>query len=210
MLSTALSKIVAAKAVATVVLLAGATGGVALAATVSGGPDAPPADRPAATRTSAPAAAPADDSAGRAQSGADATEEATTEAPAAPAEPDPSLTGLCHAWTAGATDNPGAAADNPAFGALVEAAGSRDEVDGYCADLEDGEERGPDGDRPAGPPADAPGAAAERSGPPTAAPGNPDHPAGPPADVPGQGAGGEHGRSASDSPASPGRGGGDA
>ncbi len=110
--------------------------------------------------------------------------------PTAPASPQPSLAGLCNAWAAGATDNPGAAADNPAFGSLVEAAGSPDEVPGYCADLAKTDQSarpstppGQDGDRPQGRSADAQNGANHPGVPPTAAPGNPDHPAGPPTDT---------------------------
>jgi hypothetical protein len=194
MLRTALSKILAAKAVAAVVLLAGATGGVALAATVSNGSDAPPADRPAATRTATPSSA-ANPSSAAEHGSADRTKSAdptatesptaSAAAPAPPANPDPSLTGLCNAWSAGATDNPGKAADNPAFSALVKAAGSPEKVEDYCATLKDDGARGANHERPAGQPTDVPGAA-HPTGQPTAAPGNPDHPAGPPADAPKQ------------------------
>lgn len=176
MLSTALSKILAAKALAAMVLLAGAGGGVALATTVSDLPSSPPADQQAVTSTPTGSPSPSDD------------REPGSERAATDPSPQPSLAGLCKAWAAGATDNPGAAADNPAFGSLVEAAGSPEEVSGYCADLPDadrpgrsGAAPGHDGEDPGGPPADRPGAAANRGGPPTAAPGNPDHPAGPPA-----------------------------
>jgi hypothetical protein len=181
MLSTALSKILAAKALAAMVLLAGAGGGVALATTVSDLPSSPPADQQAVTSTPTGSPAPSDDrepGSGRAADGG----------PDRATSPQPSLAGLCNAWAAGATDNPGAAADNPAFGSLVEAAGSPEKVPGYCADLPDadrpgrsGAAPGHDGEEPDGPPADRPGGAANRGGPPTAAPGNPDHPAGPPA-----------------------------
>jgi hypothetical protein len=188
MLSTALSKILAAKAVAAVVLVAGATGGVALAATASGSDDAPPADRPAATRTATPPAAGENGSENRAESAeATATEsaDASSAVPAPPAEPDPSMTGLCNAWAAGATDNPGKAAENPAFGALVDAAGSPEAVDGYCDDLADdapGANRSENATRPT----EAPGNPDHPTGQPTAAPGNPDHQVGPSADSPRQ------------------------
>lgn len=52
-----------------------------------------------------------------------------------PASPSPSLVGLCRAFTAGATDNKGHAIDNPAFGALVSAAGGVDKVAGFCETL---------------------------------------------------------------------------
>ena len=176
MLSTALSKILAAKALAAVVLLAGATGGVALAATVSDAPSSPSDDQTTVTSTPTATPAPSDDPESEGEGSPD---------PTASPSPQPSLAGLCKAWAAGA----GKAADNPAFGALVEAAGSTEEVSDYCADLPDAEQPGrsgnapgQDGEDPDDPPANRPGAAAERGVPPTAAPGNPDHPTGPPAD----------------------------
>ncbi len=45
-----------------------------------------------------------------------------------PAAPDPAVVGLCEAYTSGADDN----LDSPAFRALVEAAGGKGEVAGYC------------------------------------------------------------------------------
>jgi len=53
--------------------------------------------------------------------------------PGGNASPSPSLVGLCRAYTAGAGSEHGKALDNPAFGALIAAAGGRDKVDGYCA-----------------------------------------------------------------------------
>ncbi len=180
MLSTALSKILAAKALAAVVLLAGATGGVALAATVSDAPSSPSDDQSSVTSTPTATPAPSDDPESEGEGKPD---------PTASPSPQPSLAGLCKAWAAGATDNHGKAAENPAFGALLEAAGSSDEVSRYCADLPDAEQPGRSGTAPGhsdedpdDPPTDRPGAAAERGVPPTAAPGNPDHPTGPPAD----------------------------
>jgi hypothetical protein len=177
MLATALSKVLAAKALAAVVLLAGASGGVALAATVSGAPSFPSTDRPATTATPTAAPSPADD----AEPGTEETGAGEQALSAAP-----SLAGLCNAWAA---DDPGAAADNPAFGSLVEAAGSPEQVPGYCADLADADRPGRSGtapgrvgEDPGGPDARGRGAGG-RGVPPTAAPGNPDHPTGPPADA---------------------------
>ncbi|MCM0678702.1 hypothetical protein NCC78_29110, partial [Micromonospora phytophila] len=39
---------------------------------------------------------------------------------------------LCQAYRADAGDNPGRTLDNPVFGDLVDAAGGRDKVAGYC------------------------------------------------------------------------------
>ncbi|MET8764600.1 hypothetical protein [Lentzea sp. NPDC004782] len=49
--------------------------------------------------------------------------------------PSPSLKGLCQAYTAGAGSEHGKAHDNPAFSALVTAAGGADRVPAFCADL---------------------------------------------------------------------------
>jgi hypothetical protein len=46
--------------------------------------------------------------------------------------PSPSPAGLCHAYAAGAKSAHGKALDNPAFTALVTAAGGRAKVDAYC------------------------------------------------------------------------------
>jgi hypothetical protein len=180
MLSTALSKILAAKALAAVVLLAGATGGVALAANASSAPSS-------SDETSAASTATAD-------AGSSGGEDAGAGEPTAPGpdtstapSPEPSILGLCRAWSAGATDNPGKAAENPAFRSLVEAAGSVEDVPGFCSVRERTEQpgrsttapgRAEDRDPTTG---DDAGPTAGKSGPPTAAPGNPDHPAGPPA-----------------------------
>lgn len=51
--------------------------------------------------------------------------------------PSPSLVGLCHAYTAGAGSSHGKALDNPAFTALITAAGGMTKVDGYCTTLLD-------------------------------------------------------------------------
>jgi hypothetical protein len=49
--------------------------------------------------------------------------------------PSPSLTGLCHAVGAGNKDDHGKALENPAFTALITAAGGKDKVDVFCATL---------------------------------------------------------------------------
>jgi hypothetical protein len=182
MLSTALSKILAAKALAAVVLVAGATGGVALAANASSAPSS--SDETAATST---ATADADNEEGaNPDAGSDATAAPAPDATKAPS-PEPSILGLCKAWSAGATDNPGKAAENPAFRSLVEAAGSAADVPGFCAVRERTEQPGrsatapghaDDSDATTG---DDAGTTARKGGPPEAAPGNPDHPGGPPA-----------------------------
>jgi hypothetical protein len=51
------------------------------------------------------------------------------------AGPSPALVGLCQAYDAGAGSDHGKALENPAFQALITAAGGKDAVDGYCARL---------------------------------------------------------------------------
>lgn len=55
--------------------------------------------------------------------------------PAPHGTPSPNLTGLCHAWLAGAGAEHGHARSNPAFSVLVATAGGSDAVDGYCTTL---------------------------------------------------------------------------
>ncbi|WP_214371156.1 hypothetical protein [Pseudonocardia sp. H11422] len=166
-----LSRILMTKVIAALALT-GAAGGVAIAATATAGPpDELPASAaeqsteqaaPALSRLPEPSAAPGGgthDSTGAERSGT----------------PSPSLPGLCRAWSAGATDNPGRAAENPAFTALVAAAGDPSKVDGYCAGLTE--------DHPTGRPTTAPGNPDHPTGPPADAPGETDHPTGPPADA---------------------------
>ncbi|GAB2810482.1 hypothetical protein [Lentzea nigeriaca] len=50
------------------------------------------------------------------------------------ASPSPSLKGLCQAYTAGAGSEHGKAHENPAFSALITAAGGADKVPAFCAD----------------------------------------------------------------------------
>jgi hypothetical protein len=49
--------------------------------------------------------------------------------------PSPSLVGLCHAVDAGNKDDHGKALENPAFTALITAAGGKEKVDAFCATL---------------------------------------------------------------------------
>lgn len=98
---------------------------------------------------------------------ASATSHASQSASRGSASPSPSLPGLCHAYDK-VRDNPGKALRNPAFGALIEAAGGKDKVADYCDKvLADKSERGrgaaPDShrtggpkDHPSGPPANKP------------------------------------------------------
>jgi hypothetical protein len=117
-IKTALAKLLTLKVAATAVAAVTAAGGVALAASngvlpnpMAGG------DRPATAQASGePEAKPSDK-------------------PGSQGSPSPSMVGLCHAFGAGAGDNPGKALENPAFGALISTAGGKDKVAGYCATL---------------------------------------------------------------------------
>ncbi len=98
-------------------LAAAATGGVALAASTGHLPGplggAGHATHASSSATANPAAA-----------GSSATHTAT---------PSPSMYGLCHAYTAGVAAAPGKALKNPAFTALISAAGGKDNVAAFCA-----------------------------------------------------------------------------
>jgi hypothetical protein len=190
MLQTILSRTMAAKAVTLFMLTAGATGGVALAATSAYAPTETP--RSSNSQAADDSARPADDDLdGAVDVGADdidtptgdhASDRAGDPSAASPSgPPDQALPGLCRAWLAGAGDNPGRAADNPVFTLLVDTAGGAEEVTDYCDDLVAGSAEhpagppadGPAADRPNGPPEDHPGAGAAR---PDDAPAPPDHP----------------------------------
>jgi len=97
------------------------------------------------------------------------------------ATPSPSLVGLCTAYLAGAGDDHGKALENPAFGALITAAGGTENVDSYCTELgvtEPGPGRGSASptDHPTGKPSDV--------GPSQLPTGPPSHPTGPPTALP--------------------------
>jgi hypothetical protein len=179
MLQTILSRTMAAKAVILITLTAGATGGVALAATSAYAPtEAPRSSNSQAADGSARTADGELD--GGVDLGADAVDADDTDVddnavptggdasdgagdpgvtgPSGP--PDQALPGLCRAWLAGAGDNPGQAADNPAFTLLVDTAGGPDEVTDYCDDLV--AEDPATVDHPGGPPEEHPGAGAGR------------------------------------------------
>jgi len=67
--------------------------------------------------------------------------------PSASTTPDPELVRLCRRYQDKAKEDPGKALDGPGFKKLIEAAGGRDKVEGYC-DLLLAREPG----RPSGPP----------------------------------------------------------
>jgi hypothetical protein len=119
-----------------------ATGGVAYAASSGHLPGTP-------SKQESPAPASASSSVGVSASGATTVAgsatapKPTTSSSAAGSTPtrsvagppDPSLTGLCNAYESGAAAANGKALSNPAFSALVAAAGGIANVDAYCARL---------------------------------------------------------------------------
>lgn len=86
--------------------------------------------------------------------------------------PSPSLRGLCQAYTAHVATSPGKALDNPAFSALITAAGGKDKVAAFCTSLL----ATPPGNRPASHPGGKPSS--------LPAPANTTHPTGKPTDHP--------------------------
>lgn len=113
MVKTALAKLLTLKVAAAATVAVGAAGGAALAANGGTLPGVSRAERPVAQASAAANADPADNTRGK-------------------ASPSPSLVGLCRAFHAGAGSNPGKALENPAFGALIAAAGDKDKVEGFC------------------------------------------------------------------------------
>ena len=127
----ALAKLLTLKAAILAAVAVAATGGVALAATSGALPlplrHGPPEPRTTpAHSTAVPSPTPAATAPGS---------PGPLPPPTATAlgSPVPAVLNLCRAYTAGAGNNPGKALDNPAFGALVDAAGGRDKVAAYCA-----------------------------------------------------------------------------
>jgi hypothetical protein len=122
-----IGRLIATKALAAAAVVALAGGGIAVAATTgtashgkSASAQAKVAARHASeTDSEGPETEPAEPS----------------ESGEADGTPTPSLEGLCHAFQAGATSNPGKAIDNPAFSVLVAAAGGKDKLAAYCENL---------------------------------------------------------------------------
>ena len=149
MIKTTVAKLVTVKVA--VILAAASAGGVALAATTGVLPNPLSEDPPASHSTPD-------------------TEPPGTQHPGQ-GTPSPSLDGLCTAFLAGAGAERGRALENPAFTALVTAAGSKDDVESYCS-TRVSTSTIPSTDHPTGPP--------------TARPGNtpPPHPTGAPETLP--------------------------
>jgi len=155
MIKAFLAKLLTIKAAA--ILACGAAGGVALAAGTGAVPNPltrPPVSTPQHVEHSGrPSAHPAADRSHL---------------------PSPSLLGLCRAFAAGAGKQQGKSLSDPAFSALIKAAGGQEKVAAFCASLptpSDGprphpsdsahpsapvDHRGPGGTHPGGPPASHP------------------------------------------------------
>src|SRR5436305_846085 len=108
--------------------LAGRVGGVATAAATGALPLPAGGSAPATSASSLPAAT------GSSDAPASTRGQGKTRAENEPS-PSPSLTGLCHAYTAGNKAEHGKALESPAFTALVTAAGGMTKVDDYCITL---------------------------------------------------------------------------
>ncbi|WP_432995930.1 hypothetical protein [Dactylosporangium sp. CA-233914] len=173
-IKTALVKLLTVKAAAIAVVAVGA-GGVALAASTGNLPN--------------PLNTHANPAASAGISNASARPSASGHGPSS-ADPSPSLVGLCHAYTAGAGAEHGKALENPAFSALITAAGGKDKVDAYCSTLSaaSASESAHPGGHPTGAPTGQPAGAAttHHTGAPTDRPtGAPtDHPTGRPSQEP--------------------------
>lgn len=173
MIKATVTKLLAAKLLAATAVAAAATGGLALAATTGALPTPSGHTHPAVTPSSGGhdgAGGP-----GAQASGLDVGAGSSSAAAHASATPSPSLVGLCRAYQAGATSNPGQAAHNPAFTALTTAAGGADGVDAYCIALIGAPSSHPTG----APTSHATGAPTDH---PTGAPSS--HPTGAPTDLP--------------------------
>jgi hypothetical protein len=193
---TALANLLTAKLAAAAAVAATATGGVALAAAtghLSGSTH--PAAHPVAVTSVAGATDDPGETPGTESGGAPATEAAESRDTGGSATPSPSLVGLCRAFQAGATDNPGKALQNPAFSVLVSTAGGADNVAAFCLEMVGpavshtghGRMSGAPVSHPVGPPAGHPGPPSPlpgggRSGHPTGAPVS--HPTGAPTILP--------------------------
>ncbi|MFC4856880.1 hypothetical protein [Actinophytocola glycyrrhizae] len=189
----AFARVLTVKA-ALVLAVAGSTGIVlaasegALPVPWSNNPAVPPATTTTTTTTPPTTNAPGSDTPGA----------RTSDGRQPPAAPDPSIAGLCTAYAAHEDKN----LDNPAFRALVDAAGGKDEVAGYCEVVEAATSNAPagPGSRPSTPgKPDDPGA----SGNPGQRPATP--PAGRPPEPPRPGQGERPGATDPGKPDNPGK-----
>ncbi|GDY28470.1 hypothetical protein [Gandjariella thermophila] len=125
MIETMRGRLLTAKAAAIAAVAATTVGGVALAASGS----------LSAEHSAPPTGHPAPESAADAPPTTTGSADARTNGPSDRPSPNPSLVGLCHAYTAGAGSDHGKALQSPAFRVLIDTAGGPDRVPGYCAGL---------------------------------------------------------------------------
>ena len=173
MIKSAVLAALSAKTAAAAAVAAAATGGIALAASSGVLPTSHTGgSHPASNSSHAPAGSPTT---------------ATSHASAEPS-PSPNLHGLCTAYRAGATSNPGKAASNPAFSALARAAGGASNIAGYCATVAAPQDSVPTSGHPTGKPSSLPTHAntTHPTGKPTALPSQvpTSHPTGAPSPMP--------------------------
>jgi hypothetical protein len=162
MLKSALARLLTVKAL--ILVAAAGSAGIVLAATGGALPgpwSEPPADPPSVQHspstsvltsvpTSVPSSVPTSASVSIAPTGQPSDAGRPAGAGNAPA---PSMAGLCRAYTAQVNNGPGKALDNPAFDALVAAAGGQENVPEYCAGVVTDQPHGKPSDlpTPAGP-----------------------------------------------------------
>jgi hypothetical protein len=140
LLRTALAKILTVKGLI-IVAAAGSTGIVLAAAGALPGPWADTPADPPSVRSSASVLAPSSVTpTGRSSDAGRPT--------GAGNDPAPSMAGLCRAYAAQVGASPGKAMDNPAFGALVTAAGGVENVPAYCSDVTADQPHGKPNDQP--------------------------------------------------------------
>lgn len=141
MLKVTLAKVLTVK-IAAVAVATLAVGGVAVAAATGNLPNqGNPTPPPAVTVPSLPNRASGSSGEGEGPNAPDKNKDDKGTAPGKPngdnasQSQSSSLAGLCNAFTAGAGADQGKALENPAFTALITAAGGKDKVPAYCADL---------------------------------------------------------------------------
>jgi len=172
MLKTTVAKLLAAKLLTATAVATAATGGVAFAAATNSLPE--PVQGAAHNVFNAPAPrhhGKPNHLPGR------GNEPGAKSSDAPNGTPSPSLRGLCTAFQAGATSNDGKALTNPAFTALVTAAGGTDKLAAYCTTL-----IGAPSTHPTGKPSTHPSGAPSTH--PTGKPTTPGHPSGQPTSEP--------------------------
>ncbi len=204
LLKTAAAKLLAAKVVIGAGFAAAATGGVAVAAATHHLPgplqheahaapsgNASKSDHPSGSASTHSSNKPTTSPGAPGQGGEHSSGPATHTPHATPS---PSLRGLCTAYNAGVATNPGKALNNPAFTALITAAGGKDNVAAYCVTVlasahpsgkPSASDHPSDSDHPTAPnhPTEAP--STHPSGPPSTHPSAPaTHPSGPPSTSP--------------------------